>query len=394
MRSFFNSIYKELVDVRHHLHRKPELAYNEYNTAKLIEEQLTKQGIPFTHRLGKTGIVGEVFGELPDNGRRVGLRADMDALPLVELGEHQHKSEIDGCMHACGHDGHTTMLLGVAKFLQENRDTFAGKVYLIFQPAEEGGAGGQAMIDDGLFERFPMDEVYALHNWPYLPLGKFGVRSGPIMAATDTLSIEINGKGGHGGVSPQLAVDPIRIAGELICSLNSIVSREFAPQDCVVLSLCAIESGSLDAFTVIPEQARIVGTTRTLTPEQQDIMESAIKRVCHGIAEAFSATIEVKYDRRYPATINTEKESQHVASVITELFGEEALDKEVLPSMGGEDFAFMLQKCKGAYFFLGTGETDEPYPLHNPRFDFNDKAIIDGCMVMSEIALKALSGKE
>ncbi|WP_191600489.1 M20 metallopeptidase family protein [Marinomonas algicola] len=392
MKSYFEAIADELVSIRHHLHRFPELAYCETSTAELIEKHLSALEITFQNGIGKTGIVGEITGLLPDNGKRIGLRADMDALPLIEMSEHDHVSEIEGCMHACGHDGHTVILLGVARYLQTHRDQFAGTVYLIFQPAEEGGAGGLAMIEDGLLERFPMNEVYALHNWPYLPLGQFGVRNGPIMAATDKVIIEIIGKGGHGGVSPHLTVDPIRVAGELISSLHSIVSREFAPQDSVVLSLCAMESGDLNAFTVIPENARIHGTTRTLTPEQRDKIEASIHRVCDGIAQAFSATIKVDYDRKYPATINTPDEAEKVARVITETFGEQALAQDVLPSMGGEDFAFILERCNGAYFFLGTGvETQQTHALHSPYFDFNDEAIVYGCTAMTKIALTALN---
>ncbi|MBZ9559686.1 MULTISPECIES: M20 aminoacylase family protein [unclassified Modicisalibacter] len=387
--TFFDHHHAALTRLRHDLHRHPELGFQEHATAERVAAELTRLNIPFESGIGGTGIVATVTGQLPDNGRRIGLRADMDALPIQELGEHQHASTNPGVMHACGHDGHTTMLLGVATYLAAHRE-FAGTLYLVFQPAEEGLGGGRAMVEDGLFERFPMDAIYALHNWPALPAGRVAVRSGAIMAATDRLDITVRGKGGHGGVNPHLAVDPVRTTGALIQALHSVVSRDADPLAPAALSLCGLQGGDLDGFAIIPDEVRLSGTVRTLDTATQDRIEQAVRRICDGIAAAHGSEIAVDYQRIFPATLNDAEATRHVEASVADLLGEQALVRDVQPSLGGEDFSFMLQRCPGAYFFLGTAEDDDTPPLHNARFDFNDNVIPVGCRLLAAIGLGAL----
>lgn len=386
---FFDTIHAELTNLRHDLHRHPELGFQEHATARRIAAELERLELPFETGIGQTGIVATVHGQNADNGRRIGLRADMDALPIQELSDHDHASQAPGRMHACGHDGHTTMLLGVARYLAAHRD-FAGTLYLIFQPAEEGLGGGRAMVEDGLFTRFPMDEIYALHNWPAMPAGQVAVRPGPIMAATDRLDITVRGKGGHGGVNPHLSTDPVRMAGVLIQALHSIVSRDIDPLSPAALSLCGLQGGDLDGFAIIPDEVRISGTARTLDAESRDRMEQAVRRVCDGIATTHGGEIELAYQRIFPATVNAEAPTRHVETTVVETLGEAALVRNVPPSLGGEDFSFMLEQCPGAYCFLGTAEDEGTPPLHNARFDFNDAVIPTGCRLLLALGLRAL----
>ncbi|TFH85110.1 amidohydrolase [Billgrantia azerbaijanica] len=389
---FFERHHAELTRLRHDLHRHPELGFQEHATARRIAEELERLGLPFETGIGKTGIVATVTGERPDNGRRIGLRADMDALPIQERSEHDHASEVPGRMHACGHDGHTTLLLGVARYLAEHRD-FAGTLYLVFQPAEEGLGGGRAMVEAGLFERFPMEAIYALHNWPSLPAGQVAVRPGAIMAATDRLDIRVRGKGGHGGVDPHLSTDPVRMAGALIQSLHAVVSREINPLSPAALSLCGLQGGDIDGFAIIPDEVRISGTARSLDADTQARLERAVRRVCDGVAVAHGGEIEVDYQRIFPATVNTEAETRHVEACVAQTLGEAALVRDVDPSLGGEDFSFMLQRCPGAYFFLGTAKGEPAPPLHNARYDFNDDIIPTGCRLLVTIGLGALAAR-
>lgn len=388
--NFFERHHAELTQMRHELHRHPELGFQEHATAKRIAEELERLGLTFETGIGKTGIVATVTGDQPDNGRQIGLRADMDALPIQELSEHNHTSEVPGRMHACGHDGHTTLLLGVARYLAEHRD-FAGTIHLVFQPAEEGLGGGRAMVEEGLFERFPMQAIYALHNWPSLPAGQVAVRSGAIMAATDRLDIRVRGKGGHGGVNPHLSTDPVRMAGALIQNLHSVVARDINPLSPAALSLCGLQGGDIDGFAIIPDEVRISGTARSLDADTQDRIEHAVRRVCEGVAIAHGGDIEVDYQRIFPATINSEAETRHVESCVVQTLGEAALVRDVDPSLGGEDFSFMLQRCPGAYFFLGTAKDEATAPLHNARYDFNDDIIPTGCQLLLAIGLGALA---
>ncbi|PRY63505.1 hippurate hydrolase [Vreelandella songnenensis] len=388
--AFFEKHHLELTHLRQKFHRHPELGFQEHETARRIAKELERLGLPFETGIGKTGIVATVTGSQPDNGHRIGLRADMDALPIKELNQHDYVSESSGRMHACGHDGHTTMLLGAARYLAEHRD-FAGTLYLVFQPAEEGLGGGREMVEDGLFERFPMQAIYALHNWPTLPVGQVAVRTGPIMAATDRLDITVRGKGGHGGVNPHLSIDPVRTAASLIQSLHSVVSREINPLSPAALSLCGLQGGDLDGFAIIPDEVRISGTARSLDDATRGQLESSVQRVCEGTAATYNCDIELNYQRIFPATINTAEETRHVERCVVDTLGESALIRDTDPSLGGEDFAFMLEKCPGAYFFLGTSKDGNDYPLHNARYDFNDAIIPTGCRLLVTIGLSALS---
>ncbi|SIO72018.1 hippurate hydrolase [Burkholderia sp. GAS332] len=373
--------------IRRDLHAHPELGFEEHRTASLIAEELSRLEIPHHVGIGRTGVVGVIEGRSNCLGRSVGLRADMDALPLQELTGLAHQSRCSGRMHACGHDGHITMLLAAARYLQHTRE-FDGTVYLIFQPGEEGCGGGRAMVEDGLFERFPADRLYALHNWPGLPLGTVSIPSGPVMAATDRIRIRIRGHGGHGGVAPHRTVDPVLVAGHLIVAAHSIVSRNIDPLEAAAISLCAIQGGDLErGFAVIPEEVVIVGTARSLRPEVQDLIERRLQTVVQSVAESFGATATLEYERVFPATINSAEEAQFARSVAAELLGADKIIADPRPSLGGEDFAYMLQQRPGAYIHLGSGSD---VGLHNPHFDFNDELIPIGGALLARLAERAL----
>jgi len=376
-----------LTAVRRDLHAHPELGFEEHRTARIVCEQLTAMGIEHHAGVGRTGIVAVVSGR-DDNGRRVGLRADMDALPMQEENEFGHKSRYDGRMHGCGHDGHTTMLLAAARYLHETR-AFDGTVHLIFQPGEEGHAGAKAMIDDGLFDRFPCDRVFALHNWPALPPGRIGITPGPAMAAADRIEIMIDGRGGH-GAHPHLSVDPVLVAGHIITAAQSIVSRNVNPVDTAVLSLCAMQAGNPGAMSVIPSHAKLVGTVRTFRTATQDLIEARPRELVAGIAAAFGATATLKYERVYPPTINHEAESTIAAEVAESLVGRDNVVRNLPPSMGAEDFSFMLQVRPGAFARLGQGGAEGGCFLHNSRYDFNDAVIPLGGAYLAALAQRAL----
>src|SRR6478609_5074712 len=379
--------HAELTDVRRDLHAHPELGFEEHRTARIVCEQLTAMGIEHHAGVGRTGIVAVVSGR-DDNGRRVGLRADMDALPMQEENEFGHKSRYDGRMHGCGHDGHTTMLLAAARYLHETRN-FDGIAFLIFQPGEEGHAGAKAMIDDGLFERFPAERVYALHNWPALPPGRIGITPGPAMAAADRIEILIDGRGGH-GAHPHIAVDPVLVAGHIITAVQSIVSRNVSPIDTAVLSLCAMQAGNPGAMSVIPSHAKLVGTVRTFRTATQDLIEARLRELVGGIAAAFGATATLKYERVYPPTINHDAESTLAAEVAESLVGRDNVVRNLPPSMGAEDFSFMLQVRPGAFARLGQGGAEGGCFLHNSRYDFNDAVIPLGAGYLASLAEKAM----
>jgi amidohydrolase len=379
----------ELTAIRRDLHAHPELGFEEHRTADIVARELDRLGIEYHDHVGKTGVVGVIRGEGGDNGRAVGLRADMDALPMHEENDFPHVSRFKGRMHGCGHDGHTTMLLGAARYLAATR-RFGGTVYLIFQPGEEGFAGGKAMVEEGLFERFPADEIYALHNWPALPPGTIAVRPGPMMAAADRIEIHIEGRGGH-GAHPHMAVDPVLVAGHIITAAQSIVARNVSPVDTAVVSLCAMHAGNLAAMSVIPREARLVGTVRTFRPQTQDAVERRLSELTHSIAAAFGAKATLKYDRVYPATVNSEREAEFAARVADELVGPENVVRDLEPSMGSEDFSFMLQQRPGAYARLGQGGAEGGCFLHNSRYDFNDDVIPVGAGYLAALAEQALS---
>jgi hippurate hydrolase len=382
------SYHGELTSVRRDIHAHPELSFHEDRTSALVAEKLAAWGIEVHRGLAKTGIVGVIPGRKKASGRGIGLRADMDCLPMHERNSFAHKSQNDGRMHACGHDGHTTMLLGAARYLAETRN-FDGTAYVIFQPAEEGGGGGEVMVKEGLFERFPANEVYALHNWPGLPPGKMAVRAGPVMAATDEIQITVRGRGGHAAM-PHLAVDPVLASAHIITALQSIASRNVSPIDAVVVSICSMATSQVGVFNVIPDQVKLVGTVRSFQPETRDLAERRLREIVTRTAEALGASAEVTYARGYPATVNSAREAQFAAQVGKRLFGADNVITEHEPTMGGEDFSFMLQERPGAYVFLGQGGAAGGCLLHNPNYDFNDEVIPLGAGYLAALVEEAL----
>jgi len=380
--------HDEFISIRRDLHAHPELAFDEHRTARVVQEHLAALGIEHHTGIGKTGVVAVIAGARNESGRSVGLRADMDALPMQEENEFAHKSRYEGRMHGCGHDGHTTMLLAAAKYLQETR-AFDGTAYLIFQPGEEGHAGAKAMIEDGLFERFPAEQVYALHNWPGLPAGSISVRPGPTMAAADRIEITIDGKGGH-GAHPHAAIDPVLVAGHIITAAQSIVSRNVNPLDTAVVSLCAMHAGHPGAMSVIPAHAKLVGTVRTFRPATQDMIERRLTELVGSIASAFGARAHLRYERVYPATVNHPRESAFAADVAATLVGGDNVVRDLDPSMGAEDFSFMLEARPGAFARLGQGGAEGSCFLHNSTYDFNDAVIPLGAGYLAALAEAAM----
>jgi len=385
---YLRTQHTELTALRRDLHAHPELGFEEHRTAEVVTGELHRLGLEYHAGVGKTGVVAVIPGQRQDSGRAIGLRADMDPQPMHEENDFPHVSRFKGRMHGCGHDGHTAMLLGAARYLAGSR-RFDGTVYLIFQPGEEGFGGGKAMVDDGLFERFPADEIYALHNWPALPPGTIAVRPGPMMAASDRIEIHIEGRGGH-GAHPHLAVDPVLVAGHIITATQSIIARNVSPIDTAVISLCAMHAGNLAAGSVIPRDARLVGTVRTFRPQTQDAIERRLSELVHSIAAAFGASATLKYERAYPATINSEREAEFAAAVADALVGPQNVVRDLEPSMGSEDFSFMLQRRPGAYARLGQGGAEGGCFLHNSRYDFNDDVIPVGAGYMAALAERAL----
>jgi len=380
--------HAELVHIRRDIHAHPELGFEEARTSQLVADKLREYGVEVHRGLAKTGVVGVIKGRKHSSGRAIGLRADMDCLPMHETGDVPHKSKVAGRMHACGHDGHTTMLLGAARYLAQTRN-FDGTVNLIFQPAEEGGAGGQVMVQEGLFERFPCNEVYALHNWPGLPPGKMAVRAGPVMAATDEIRITIKGKGGHGAM-PHLAADPVVAAAQVISALQTVASRNVNPLDSVVVSVCSMQTSQLGAFNVIPGHVLLIGTVRTFRPETRELAERRVREIVTGVSQGMGASAEIEYRRGYPATINSERESAFAAHVGEKVFGKGNVVTDHEPTMGGEDFSFMLQARPGAYVFLGQGGGLGGCFLHNPGYDFNDEVIPLGASYLAALAEESL----
>ena len=369
------AFHPELTALRRELHAHPELGFEEHYTSRRVVETLKVCGVDEIHTgIGRTGVVATIRGR-GQGQRMIGLRADMDALPMAEANDFAWKSTRPGLMHGCGHDGHTAMLIGAARYLAETRN-FDGTAVLIFQPGEEGFAGAKAMIEDGLFERFPVQSVFAMHNWPQMRPGTIGINPGPMMASADRITIEISGKGGH-GAHPYQTVDPVVVAAHIITAVQSIVSRNIRAIDSAVISLCAMQAGDLGAFSVIPGKATLVGTVRTFNPEVQAMVERRLNEVCSGVALGLGASAHVKYERIYPATINTRDEARFAADVAQKLVGHEHVDRSMDPSMGAEDFSFMLQVKPGAYLRLGQGAENGIGScfLHNSRYDFNDEVL-------------------
>jgi hippurate hydrolase len=382
------SFHDELTAIRQDIHAHPEIGFTETRTSELVANALTALGYNVHRNVGRTGVVGVLEGKKNTSGKSLGLRADMDALPILETGRHDYASTNQGVMHACGHDGHTTVLLGAARYLAETRN-FDGTVNVIFQPAEEGLGGAQAMLDDDLFGRFPCDAIYALHNWPGLPPGVIGVRPGPMMAAADLFDIHVEGRGGHGAHAYQTN-DPIIIATQLVGALQTIVSRNVPAPDSAVVTVAAIKAGTLQAMNVIPKDAYLSGTVRTFRPEIQQKVIARMEEIVAGIASAFDARIELNYHKLFPATINTPEHAAMVVDVATELFGAENVVPDLVPSMGSEDFSVMLRQRPGAYFRLGQGGAEEGCVLHSSMFNFNDAVIPAGSAMFCRLVERGM----
>ncbi|GGC14820.1 hydrolase [Oxalicibacterium flavum] len=378
----------ELQDIRRAIHARPELCFEEHDTAELVARKLGEWDIPVVRGLGVTGVVGILKQGSSD--RAIGLRADMDALPMQELNTFPHTSQNEGKMHACGHDGHTAMLLGAARYLSQHRH-FDGTVYLIFQPAEEGGGGAKRMMDDGLFERFPMEAVFGMHNWPGMQAGQFGVTAGPMMASSNEFEVTVTGKGCH-AAQPHKGIDPVMIAVQIAQSWQTIISRNRNPLDAAVLSITQIHAGS--ATNVIPDDASLIGTVRTFDLKNLDLIEERMRAIAEHTAQAFDASVDFRFTRNYPPLINHAKETAFAARVMQDIVGVENVDTQVEPTMGAEDFAFMLQEKPGCYVFIGNGEGDHrmaghglgPCNLHNPSYDFNDDLLPIGATYWVRLA--------
>ncbi|MBP2291213.1 M20 aminoacylase family protein [Azospirillum rugosum] len=371
---------------RHHLHAHPETAFEEHETSAFVAEKLRSFGLEVTTGLGRTGVVGTLKGR-HDGNRAIALRADMDALHMQEQNDFAHRSVNHGRMHACGHDGHTAMLLGAAKVLADDPD-FHGTLHVIFQPAEENEGGAREMVADGLFDRFPVDSVYGMHNWPGLPLGYMALRPGPMMGSYDIFEIVVHGKGSHAAM-PHLGADPITAVGHLLTTLQTIPGRSLHPLDSAVVSTTQIFGG--DTWNVIPPSVTIRGTVRAFKASVQDTVEARMRTLAEHTTASFGCTAEVRYERRYPATVNSAAETALCAGVAARLVGAENVDHDPMPSMGAEDFAFMLEKRPGCYVWLGNGPAEGGCTLHNPAYDFNDANLAIGASYWVTLARTLLS---
>ena len=370
---------------RRDFHRYPELGFEETRTSGIVADKLREFGIDEVHTgLAKTGVIGVL--RAGNGSDTIGLRADMDALPIQETTGLPHASTVPGKMHACGHDGHTTMLLGAARYLAETRN-FDGTVYFIFQPAEEGEGGGRVMVEEGLFEKFPMRHVYGMHNWPGRPVGDFAMRPGPIMAATDQFVITLKGKGGH-AAAPHFCIDPLVAAAQVVTAFQTIISRNSDPIDHGVVSVTQIHGG--DALNVIPETAELAGTARSFTTEMRDLLEQRIAGITKNIAAAHQIDAEIDYRRGYPPTVNSEAETDLAADAAAEIAGEDRVNRATAPVMGGEDFAYMLEKKPGSYIFIGNGGDEDTPMLHNPGYDFNDETLPHGASYWAKLVERLL----
>jgi hippurate hydrolase len=377
----------EIASWRHDIHAHPELLYDVHRTSATVAAKLKAFGCDdVVSGIGRTGVVGVIKGKRPGGTSKViGLRADMDALPIQEANDIPYKSTVPGKMHACGHDGHTAMLLGAAKYLAETRN-FAGTAVMIFQPAEEGGAGGLAMVRDGLMERFAIEEVYGMHNLPGLPTGAFSIRSGPIMAATDNITVEIEGVGGH-AARPHIAIDPILVGAQMVSQLQSIVSRNVDPVEAAVVSICTFQAGSAD--NVIPQTALLRGTARSLKPEVRELLRKRLAEIIEGTARLHGAKAKFTLRRGYPVLSNHERETAFAAAVAGQVAGSDRVDADMAPVMGGEDFSYMLETRPGAFIFVGNGDSAG---LHHPSYNFNDDTIPFGASYWVRLVETAMAG--
>ena len=379
-------LHPEITAWRHDIHAHPELQYDVHRTAGMVAEKLKSFGCDqVVPGIGQTGVVGVIHGRKGAGHRAIGLRADMDALPIEEANDLPYKSTVPGKMHACGHDGHTAMLLGAAKYLAETRN-FTGTAVIIFQPAEEGGGGGRAMVKDGLMERFAIEEVYGMHNYPGLAVGQFALRPGALMAAADRILIEIEGKGGH-AARPHYSVDTILVAAQMINQIQHIVSRNVDPLESAVISITMVQAGNTD--NVIPQTAILRGTARSLVPEVQDLLEKRLHEVVEGTARLHGAKAKLTYRRDYPVTRNHDRQAAFAATVAAEVVGWDRVDDKVAPVMGAEDFSFMLNERPGAFIFVGNGESAG---LHHPSYNFNDEVIPVGTSYWVKLVETALRG--
>ncbi|HEU0063212.1 MAG TPA: M20 aminoacylase family protein [Hyphomicrobiaceae bacterium] len=381
-------LHGEITAWRHDLHAHPELMYDVHRTAATVAEKLKAFGCDeVVTGIGRTGVVGLIRGSKSssDGDKVIGLRADMDALPIEEANDLPYRSTVPGKMHACGHDGHTVMLLGAARYLAETRN-FAGTAVVIFQPAEEGGAGGKAMVQDGMMERFGVQQVYGMHNFPGLPVGEFAIRPGPIMAAADRLTIEIEGKGGH-AARPHLSIDTVLVGAQIINQIQSIVSRNVDPLQAAVVSICMFHAGNTD--NVIPQTALLKGTARSLDPRVRDLLEARLHAVVEGTAKLYGATAKLTYKRDYPVLRNHERETSFAASVAGDVVGGSHVNTAMVPVMGAEDFSFMLEERPGAFIFVGNGPSAG---LHHPAYNFNDEVIPIGTSYWVKLVETALRG--
>ncbi|MFK7903383.1 MAG: M20 aminoacylase family protein [Nitratireductor sp.] len=372
-------LHDEITIWRRDIHSNPELGYDVHETAASVAEKLRAFGCDeVVEGLGKTGVVGVIKGGENSTNFVIGLRADMDALPIEEITKKSYASKNEGKMHACGHDGHTAMLLGAAKYLTETRN-FNGTCVVIFQPAEEGGGGGRAMVEDGLMEKFAIDEVYGMHNLPGLDVGDFAIKSGAIMASTDEVLISVTGKGAHAAM-PHLGVDPIVAGSQLVVALQTIVSRNLNPLESLVVSVTKFHGGT--AGNIIPEDVKLSATVRSLSPDVRKYAEDRIKEICEGVAKATGTQIDVAYKNNYPVTVNHKEQTQKAIRIASLISGEARVDAEVDAMMGAEDFSYMLEARPGAFIFVGNGDTAG---LHHPAYDFNDDAIPVGCSYWAKL---------
>ena len=370
-------LHAEITEWRRDIHQHPEILFDTQRTSAMVADKLRSFGVDeVVTGIGRTGVVAVIKGKSTSSGKTIGLRADMDALPIEEQTGLEYASKTPGAMHACGHDGHTAMLLGAAKYLCETRN-FDGTAVVIFQPAEEGGGGGKEMCDDGMMERFGIDEVYGMHNWPQMPVGQFAIRPGAFFAASDMFDIKITGKGGH-AAKPQETIDPTVVASHLVLALQSIVSRNANPVDQMVVSVTSFDSSST-AFNVIPESVHLRGTVRTLSAEMRDLAERRLIELAEGTAAAFGASADAEFRRTYPVMSNSDTQTEFAAKVAKSVSGD-CTDADLV--MGGEDFSFMLEERPGAYILIGNGDTAA---VHNPNYNFNDDAIPAGCSWWAEI---------
>jgi len=378
-------LHAEITAWRRDIHAHPELQYDVHRTAASVADKLKAFGCDeVVTGIGRTGVVGVIRGR-KQGGKVVGLRADMDALPIEEETNLAYRSTVPGKMHACGHDGHTAMLLGAAKYLTDTRN-FAGTAVVIFQPAEEGGAGARAMIRDGLLDRFGIQEVFGMHNYPGLPVGEFAIRTGPMMASTDSIVIDLEGVGGH-AAWPHFGVDTVLVGAQIVNQLQSIVARNVDPLQAAVISICVFQAGQ--AENVIPQHAQLRGTARSLTPEVREFLEKRVRVIVEGTAHAYGAKAKLTYKTGYPVLVNEERRTAFAAAVAGEIAGTDKVNADWMPLMGAEDFAYMLQERPGAFIYLGNGRTAG---LHHPAYDFNDEAIPIGTSFWVRLAEMALAG--